>query len=338
VQDEIGQSISEALKVRLAPPTRTANIEAWQTYLKGRYHALRYTPESMAKAKEYFEQALAIDPNFAPAYASLASYFYTLGMLGMKPMWQVAPLSKSAGEKALAIDPANSDAHSVLATLAGFLDYDWKGAEIHHRQAMVAEPVPPMVRFRYALYYLLPLRRCDEAIEQNRLALETDPISAVMQIAEAYSLYNARRYQEAMQSAQLSIDIDPNFYMAWVVMAMAQIQAGEIEGSIAGLERVAKLVPWYSEAAWLLAVAYHLAGDREKEQGLVVRLAGSTKETSGAVTYYAATGDAEAMFESLEGAYGQRSLDIRVIPADPVFDRYRGDPRFRDLVRRMNLS
>ena len=94
----------------------------------------------------------------------------------------MAPLAKSAAEKALAIDPANSEAHSVLATMAGVFDYDWKVAEKHYRKAMAAEPVPPMVRFRYVMYYLLPLGRVADAMEQCRLALETDPLSMILHL------------------------------------------------------------------------------------------------------------------------------------------------------------
>jgi tetratricopeptide (TPR) repeat protein len=119
IQDEIGQSISEALKVRLAPRAQPVNIEAYQNYLKGQYYRVRYTPESLAKAKEFFEQALAIDPNYAPAYSGLAGYYIALAVLGMKLTGDVTPLAKSAAEKALAIDPANSEAHSALAIMAG---------------------------------------------------------------------------------------------------------------------------------------------------------------------------------------------------------------------------
>src|SRR5579864_2515192 len=166
IQDEIGQAISEALKLRLAPRAKTVNIEAYQNYLKGQYHFLRFTPESLAKAKEFFEQALSIDPNYASAYSGLAVYYYTLATFGMKPAGEVAPLVKSAAEKALAADPSNSEAHSVLASIAAMFDYDWKAAEQHFRKAMAAEPVSPMVRFRYAFYRLHPLGRVSDAMEQ----------------------------------------------------------------------------------------------------------------------------------------------------------------------------
>jgi TolB-like protein len=103
IQDEIGQAISEALKLHLAPRAQTTvNIEAWQCWLKGQYHVLRFTPESLTKAKECFEQALAIDPNYTLAYSGLARYYYTLATLGIMPAREAAPLAKSAAEKALA--------------------------------------------------------------------------------------------------------------------------------------------------------------------------------------------------------------------------------------------
>jgi tetratricopeptide (TPR) repeat protein len=141
IQDEIGQAISEALQVRLAPRAQVVNIEAWQLCLKGEYHRRRFTPESLARAKEYFEQALAIDPNYAHAQNRLAMYYYMLGFLGIKPIAEMAPLVKAAASKALVLDPANSESHGALAVAAAAVDYDWKAAENHLRKAMAVEPV-----------------------------------------------------------------------------------------------------------------------------------------------------------------------------------------------------
>src|SRR5260370_28202815 len=114
IQDDISQAIANALKVKVAPPRRrTANIDAFQSYLKGLYWYQRYTAESLAKAKESFEQALRHDPTYAPAYAGLAVFYYGLGALGIRQMTEMAPLAKAAAENALAIDQALSEAHSV---------------------------------------------------------------------------------------------------------------------------------------------------------------------------------------------------------------------------------
>ncbi len=169
------------------------NIEAYRNYLKGQYYRLRLTPEGLEKAKECFELALAIDPNYAPAYSGLAEYYYGLAAPSIKPMLDMAPLARSAAEKALAIDPANREAHGVLAALAAFVDYHWRAAEAHLRQAMAGELVPPVVRARYTLWYLLPLGRVAEGLEQSRLALETDPLSMVVHFGMSMCLFGAGR-------------------------------------------------------------------------------------------------------------------------------------------------
>lgn len=226
IQDEIGQAISEALQVRLAPRTKAVNAEAYQLYLKGRYYRARLTAEGLAKAKEYFEQALAIDPNYASAYSGLAAYYAALAGIGAAPTGEVAPLAKSAAQKALALDPANPEAHSVLANVAGTLDYDWKLAETHFRKAMATAPISPLVRYRYAMYYLQPLRRFADAVEQFRLALEADPVSVLLYQGIAWSLYGARRYREAMDYTRRGVEIDTNFPYNWATMGLAQLHEG----------------------------------------------------------------------------------------------------------------
>ena len=127
IQDDISQAIANALKIKLTAPRHHAgNIEAWQNHLKGLYWYQRYNEESLAKAKESFEQTLALDPSYAPAYAGLAVFYYGLGALSIKRMTEMAPLAKSAAQKALAIDPTLSEAHSVLGLIAGAVEYDWK--------------------------------------------------------------------------------------------------------------------------------------------------------------------------------------------------------------------
>jgi serine/threonine-protein kinase len=338
IQDEIAQAISEALKVRLAPRAQIVNLEAYQNYLKGQYYRARLTPESLAKAKEYFEQALAIDPNYASAYGGLAVYYNSLAALSLKSTGEVVPLAKSAAEKALAIDPANSEAHSALAFAAAILNYDWKIAETHYRKAMAVEPVPPMVRHRYAQFYLLPLGRFADAEEQSRLALETDPLSMYHQFGMAWSMYFTKKHREAIEYSRKALEIDPNFYLIWTTMGLAQLHAGLAQEAITSLKRTVELAPWWFPGGWWLAAAYCQAGDYERGQEQARKLADSHSHTCGAALYYAATGEVDAMFNALEGAYRQRDRILIDIKNLPFFERYRSDPRFADLLRRMNLQ
>ena len=202
IQDDISQAIANALKVKLAEPRHsTRNIEAFQNYLKGLYWYEQYNQESLAKAKGAFEQALKHDPAYAPAHAGLAVFYYGLGALSMRPMIDMAPLAKSAAGTALLIDPTLSEAHSVLGLIAGTVEYDWKSAERHYQAAMAVDPVPPLVRVRYALYFLTPLRRFGEAVVQYQRALETDPLSMMVHFGLAFALYCERRYDDAIEHA-----------------------------------------------------------------------------------------------------------------------------------------
>ncbi len=334
VQDEISQAISEALQVRLAPRARAVNIEAYQHYLKAQYHRFRLTPESLAKAKEFYELALSLDPNFAAAYSGLAVYYYSQATAGIKPLGEVAPLAKLAAEKALALDPTNGDAHSALAAMAGIFDYDWKLAETHFRKAMAAEPVPPFVRHRYVMFYLLPLGRSSEAIEQSRMALETDPLSSALHFGMVWSLYHARQYREAIEYARAAIQTDPNFYFTWHTMGLAQMAAGLPQEAIASFERVVELVPSYHFGVACLAAAYRLAGDRERSGQWAQKLTGLQNPTIGAFYCAFASGDQDAMMDALEEVYRQRDF---VIPYSPHFDPYHDNPRFQALLGKMNL-
>jgi tetratricopeptide (TPR) repeat protein len=259
-----------------------------------------------------------------------------LATLNIKPTGDMAPLAKSAAERALAINAANSEAHSVLACMAAISDYDWKLAERHYRQAMAVEPVPAWVRYRYGLFYLLPLGRVAEAREQSRLALEADPLSMVLHLGMAWSVYYAKHYRETIEYALRAMEID-SFYLMWWVMGRAQLAVGLAQEAITSLKRAVDLAPWYHPCAWSLAAAYHKAGDHERSQELAGKLAESHGHTVGAAVYYATAGEVNAMFEALDRAYRQRDRLLIDIQNVPVFDPYRADARFQALLQRMNL-
>ena len=343
IQDEISQAIASALKVKLAPPRKsTANIDAFQNYLKGLYWYQRYTAESLARAKESFEQALRHDPTYAPAYSGLAVFYYGLGALGIKRMTEMAPLAKSAAANALAIDQALSEAHSVLALVAGSVEYDWKSAERHFQAAMAADPVPPLVRVRYALYFLTPLGRFEEAVAQYQRALETDPLSMMVHYGLAFALYCKGQYDDAIEHAATAVDLYPDYWLVHFAMGLALSQKGRLQQSIVRLEATVRLSPSFTLAAGFLAASYVRAGDPGSAEKLVeeVMKRSSTHYVSPAcfAVYHAALGQADKMFEFLQAALDERDPYLTRIDAEPYFEPYRSDPRYRDLLDRMNLG
>jgi TolB-like protein/tRNA A-37 threonylcarbamoyl transferase component Bud32 len=343
IQDEISQAIADALKVKLVIPRRpSTNVEAFQSYLKGLYWFQRYTAESLPKAKESFEQALRHDPAYAPAYAGLAAFYFGLGALGIRRMVEVAPLAKSAAESALEIDQTLSEAHSVLGTLAGSVEYDWNSAERHCQRAMAAEPVPPLVRVRYALYFLTPLGRFDEAVAQYRLALETDPLSMMVHFGLAFALYCNGQYDAAIEHAGTAVDLYPDYWLVHFAMGLALFQKGRLEQSIVSLETTFRLAPSFVQAATLLASLYVRSGNPGRGERLIEEVRG--RSVNGYVTpacygfYHAALGQADSMFECLQAGLAERDPYLTRMDAEPCFASYRDDPRYRELLGRMNLT
>jgi serine/threonine-protein kinase len=343
IQDDISQAIANALKVKLVPPRRcTRNIDAFQSYLKGLYWYQRYTAESLVQAKESFEQALRQDPSYAPAYGGLAVFYYGLGALGIRQMTEMAPLAKSAAENALAIDPTLSEAHSVLGLVTGAVEYDWKSAERHFEAAMAVEPVPPLVRVRYALYFLTPLRRFEEAVAQYRRALETDPLSMMVHFGLAFALYCKGQYDDSIEHAATAVALFPDYWLVHFAMGLALFQKGCLEKSIASLEATVRLSPSFTSAAGFLAASYVRSGRSDRAEKLMaeVRERSSKRYVSPACfgVYHAALGQTDRMFECLEAALAERDPYLTRMDAEPCFEPFRSDARYRDLLKRMNLG
>jgi serine/threonine-protein kinase len=336
IQDQIGEAISEALQLRLVSRTQVVNLEAYQNYLKGHYHRVRLTPESLTKAKESYERALTIEPNYALAHSGLASYYYALTSTGIKPLGEVAAQARSAAQKALAIDPANAEAHGLLGTLAGLFDYDWESAERHFRKVLAIEPVPPFSRMRYAVFFLIPMKRLADAKEQCRLALENDPMSMTLHWGMAFSILAERQYRETIEYARRAMEIDANFYPIWLILGLAQMAADCTQEAIASYKRAVELAPWYYAVRGALAGACYRTGDREGSRANLAALSGWQLEMA-EVFYYAITGEVDPMFEVLQRAY-QRHDYLVVILHLSIFDPYRADPRFRSLLHGMHLA
>lgn len=343
IQDDISQAIANVLKVRFAgPQRRAANIEAFQSYLRGLYWYQRYNPESLAKAKESFEQALGYDPGYAPAYAGLAVFRYGLGALSIKRMIEMAPLAKSAAEKALAIDPTLSEAHSVLGLIAGAVEYDWRSAGRHFQAAMAVDPVPPLVRVRHALYYLTPLRRFQEAVTQYQRALETDPLSMMVHFGLTFAFYCQRRYDEAIEHAARAVDLYPDYWLVHFGMGLALSQKGSLQQSIASLETTLRLSPSFALATGFLAASYARSGNpghaKKLMDGLKERSSKDYVSPACFCIYHAALGEGDEMFEFLEATLAERDPYLTRMDAEEYFEPFRSDPRYRDLLTRMNLG
>ncbi len=342
LQDEISEAIAAELKLKLVPQrSRVTSIAAYHDYLKGLYHQQRYSQDGLEKAKKFFDQAIAEDPDYAQAYAGLAAHYYSLALLAIKRMTDVAPLARSAAEKALKIEPSVNEAHSILGGVAACLDHDWKSAERHFQNGLSMETVSPMVRVRYALFFLAWWGRYDEAREQFEQALETDPLSMIVHFGLVMSHYWKRDYQRAIEIARRGLEINSNFFFVQFTMGMAELQAGSLRDAIACFEKTLEIAPWYSLTAGFLAAAYARAGNRDDAERLIGKYRELSERTyvpaSCFAVYYASLGDADKAFEFLEAGLTERDPHLLNIKGEPLLDGLRSDPRYERLLGRMNI-
>jgi serine/threonine-protein kinase len=337
IQDEIGRAISSALQVRLALRKRAVNVEAWEHVLKGVHYRARNTPENVLKAKQEFEQAVAIDPGYAEAYSGLALSCYVLASMGVNSAAELNQ-SRAAGEKALNLDPSDSESYAVLAVLAGIYDHDWEAAARHHAHSIAVEHVSPRAHFTYGLHTLLAQNRAAEAVEQCRLAVKADPLSLLFHFGLAWCLALAGRAEEAIVSARRALEIDPNHHLPWNALGVAQLLAGKPEEAVASFRRLVELAPWNQMGPGSLAAALVYAGKTSAAAELARTFPRLEGLNFAHAIYYAAAGDGTATFEALESAYRRRDIFVHCIRLLPMFEPYRDDPRYRSLLARMNLT
>jgi len=296
----------------------------------------------MARAKDLFEQAIAIDPEYAPAHSGLAVVYCAMASLSLTLPTRVAPLAKSAAEKALSLDPGDSQAHNAGGQIAGMFDYDWPAAEKHFQCFMELENQSALSRFAYALNFLLPQRRYKEAADQYQRSLDTDPLSMNAHFGLAFSYYLGREYEKAIHYGQRALDMDASFWLIHLVVGAAQLRRGAFEDAIASLGKTLEVAPFYSLALSLLAAAYVEANEREHAEEVIGRLHEISKQfyvsrVSFAI-YHAALGDADEVIRHLHAAIDDREPFITRMIADKGFDPFREDPRFGELLARMNLA
>ncbi len=228
IQDEISQAIVEKLRPQLAgdrPLVKryTENLAAYDLCLKARYHLLKMTREGREMGRRYCEQAIALDPNYALAYVMVAeSYLWSAYWGSMNPR-EAFPRAKSAALEALRLDDAIADAHSALGTVLGSGEFDWHGAEREFRRALELNPSSSAVRYDYAwcyaMWFLLPLGRVEQAMTEMRRALELDPLDPFYNSLLGCLLYMARQFAPAVAQIEHAIDLDPTFFFSYWLLS-----------------------------------------------------------------------------------------------------------------------
>ncbi len=348
VQDAISEKVAEALTLRLTGERMKSvrknyrdNREAHNAYLLGRFFWDKRNSQAIARAVEQFQQAIKLDPDFAPAYAGLADC-YIVGHLGI-PKQEAHARAETAALRALQLDDTLAEAHTSLAIIRS-IAWDWPNAEQEYRRAIKLDPNYAVAHEWYALY-LESMGRLEESLAEILSAQELDPRSLTINTAVGRILYHSRKYTEAIAQYRKTLDLDPNSLWPRWRLGQALAQKGMAEESFAEFQQARKLLgeaPGLDPIAVRLGQAYAVTGRRSEAMKILLRW--RRGEASEPISRYdvaalsAVLGENEEAFALLDQAYAERDTQLISLKVDPRFDGLRSDPRCPDLLRRIGLA
>ena len=347
LQGEVAQAIANEIKIKVTPQeqarlasARPVNPDAHEAYLKGRYYWNLRTEEGLKKGIEYFQQAIEKDPGYALAYVGLADSYGTVATWNVKAPNEAYPRARAAASKALEIDEALAEAHASLGAVREEYDWDWLGAEKEFKRAIELNPGYATAHQWYA-ECLSVMGRHDEAIAEAKRAQELDPLSLIINAVGGRVLFYARRYDEAIAQCRRTLDLNAGFYPAHLFLGWALEQEKLYEQAISEYQKAIAPVQGNPRLAATLARGYAVAGKRTEALETISQVRELSKQSyvSSYVTAqaYAALGDTDLAFQWLEKAYQERDSKLAWLKVEPGFDSLRSDPRFQNLLRRMNF-
>ncbi len=347
LQNEVAESIARALALNLLPgeqarlaQARPVNPEAHEAYLRGSFHWPKFTPADLEIAERYFDLALEKDSSYAPAYAGRAWVWVARNQFGLVSPEEAGPKAKAAGLRAIELDEDLAAAHEVMATIRAWTDWDWDGARESFRKAIEINPNVANAQAMYS-HFLSIMGHGEEALEHSRRAVELDPFNPLFHSFHAMVLYFQRRYDEAIAAAREALRFQPDHPLANSALWYAMHEKGmEQEAMRATLDlwevqyndprTVAAMEEGYARGGY--AEAMKRAADI-----LVSRLPEAYSLPFDIATAYAIAGEKEETIEWLERGFEVRDPNMPYVGIFPCLDIVRDDPRFQELLRRMNL-
>ena len=344
VESEIAKTVAETLQAKLTGSEKssiakvpTANPEAYELYLKGKFFLAKRSGADLRKAIEYFDQAIAKDPNYALAYVGLADSYMLLPTYGSVSPRDSLPPAKGALKKALELDDSLAEAHASFGLLAN-LELDLQHAVEEVQRAIELKPNYATAHHWLALGFMI-LGRFDPAISEAKRAIELDPLSLIINADCGWVYFNARRYDEAEAQARRTLEMDSHFFLAHYYLGAALQFKGHVAQAIPEYQKAFDLnKDPYSLA--MLGQAYARNGQKEEAQKILARLNEEAKSHYIAAYAFAlvqiALGDKDRAIEALEHAYEQGETNyLFAIKVDPLLDDLRGQPRFEALVQKI---
>jgi eukaryotic-like serine/threonine-protein kinase len=347
VQDEISKTIANRLKVTLRAEKQeplvkagTTNLEAYQLYLKGRFHMNKRTPDGYVEAVEYFQQAVDKDPVYAMAYTGLAEAYTQMAFMNVFPPKEMMPKAKAAAVKALELDNSLADPHVALGYASFGYDWDWVAAEKHFERAYALSP-KGLIYHIYVPLYLGSLGRFEEALVLANRAAELDPASPSASHLLAVQYFMARKFDQAIQECRRTLVMAPDLFLLYVVLAQAYAGKGMYREAMAELDKAPAMCRNIPSVAGIRGYVHGLLGERSEALQIIEQFKAISKQRYMPGFYialiYAGLGDNGQAFAWLEKSVEERFVRLAYLAREPLWDPIRSDPRFAGIVRRVGI-
>jgi serine/threonine-protein kinase len=339
VQDEIAAAIAAALQVKLTGKAITArpyepNLSAYEAFLRGRHLYYKGGPEAFARAEEYCKQAIALDPEWADPHSYLGRQYLALGFYGLRPTSEMMPLARAEARKALELLPSEPMAHAVLGGVAALHDYDWKEAEEQFRLARTSEFFSPDVRTGYASFYLLPLGRFEEAIQEGAKAIAQDPLNSTWRARQSGTLFWAEMYEPAIVEARKAMELEDGNRGAQLIIALSYFFQGKLAEAREPAEEAFRVVPWNPLVVGLLTGLLATVGENERAEKLLELCA---TMPAAMIMYHVVCSEIDAAIDCYEPYIGLREPGAVHLASAGFLKPLRASPRWPKLAKMMNL-
>ena len=346
VQDEISRAIVDTLQLKLASPGRqsrpsSANVEAYDLYLQGRYHWSRWRSEGAERAIEYFQQAIRKDPNYAAAYSGLADSYAWMGFFGAMPPNEAMPKARQAALKALAIDDSLAAAHTSLGYVKSLHEFDWPGAEREFKRALQLNAGDSDAHFGYGITYLAPMGRLDEAVQEMQTSRDLDPLSPIANTYLGLAYHFVGNRPASATQLRKALELDPGFVEARLELANLSFDQKDFKEFYSQLDLAKELAP-ESRTDLMRAFAYAAEGKKSEALQLVHKwekpASGVFVRSTSIANLYAVLGEKAQMYAWLERAYADRDGMLAFVNLQGFYRPYRSEPRFIALRKKLGFN
>jgi len=343
LQGEVAKAIASEIQVTITPQEEAGmarrgaiNPDAFHAYLKGRYHWEKRSEEGLARALRFFQEAIEIDPTYAPAYAGLADYYITLGNFSLADSMSIYPKAKAAALRGLEIDPGSAEAYTSLATVEGSFEWDREGAERDYRRAIALNPNYATAHHWYA-DHLVSLARFEEGMAEIAVAQSVDPLSLVMNADVGGYLLYAGRFEEALAQIERILATDPDYVPAQRQIGGVYEELGKLDEAFAAFEKTRQLTGGATYSLTALAHTHARAGHRDEALKMLADLETVAKKKYvshyGVAAVHVALGNFDRAFQYLDRAAQSHDRALIWLKVSPRWKSVRSDPRFLKLLK-----